>query len=451
MTLLNTANKLYVGATAIDKGYAGTNLVWQPPATGSWGSDEYLYGPGTNNPGAPSDPNTFMVGARMTILADGRITHFRYWHHGGSTPLSRYVTVWSDTGTLLASATSPTSVPGWNTYPLATPLNVTANQVIRAATGYPGSGVGASFAFDLAAPPIPSGPDLRFEAGVYTTPQASGGDTMFPDNTITPNHYYGDVVYQKKLAAYPAVLNSAAAWIDATQDSFADGAVITSYTSHSTSGRVFTGSGALNYRAAIDGKPRLDFNTGWLKSAGYTPPSSGFTFVIVKRITGVSPSSGIGMPMVYNEDAYNNYEMRLSSFLQIQMVYEYNNGAPAVTSDVVVTTARDYLIWCEWNTITNAPVRMFINNVLHGEGTFTPAGITAPTAALIIGTRGYAGDFPEIMQVGEAVVFNGVLSDAARTEVANYLIAKWSISLAARDAPTALPALPPFVNGAPPP
>jgi hypothetical protein len=228
--------------------------------------------------------------------------------------------------------------------------------------------------------------------------------------------------------SYPAVLNSAAAWIDATQDSFADGATITSYTSHSTSGRVFTGNGDLKYRAAVDGKPRLDFNTGWLKSAGYTPPSSGFTFVLLNRVTGVSPSSGIGMPMVYNEDAFNNYEMRLSNFLQIQMVYEYSMAAPAVTSDIVVATARDYLIWCEWNTITNAPVRLYINNVLHGESTFTPAGITTPTAALLIGTRGYAGDFPVIMQAGEAVVFNGVLSNADRNAVSSYLMTKWSVT-----------------------
>jgi len=444
MMLLNEASKVYFGANAAATVYRGSSLVWQPPATGAWGPEEGIYLPSATPVTAGVDAQTFSVGNNIRILVDGRITGIRHWRASNSSVTSHSVDIWTDAGASLAHGMTTGDVVGWNTFAI-TPIDVKAGDLIRVVHAHYGSGVGDSWPYTDTAHTSAS-PHLQWVQGVFGLPVDS-----FPNQTTGGYNYFVDVVFQEKLASYPAVLNSAAAWIDATQDSFADGAAITSYTSHSTSGRVFTGSGTLNYRASIDGKPRLDFNTGWLKSASYTPPSTGFTFVIVKRITGVSPSSGIGMPMVYNEDAYNNYEMRLSSFLQIQMVYEYNNGAPAVTSDVVVTTARDYLIWCEWNTITNAPVRMFINNVLHGEGTFTPAGITAPTAALIIGTRGYAGDFPEIMQVGEAVVFNGVLSDAARTEVANYLIAKWSISLAARDAPTALPALPPFVNGAPPP
>jgi hypothetical protein len=252
-------------------------------------------------------------------------------------------------------------------------------------------------------------------------------DKIYVGSSLASAVYAGANKVWPSAPTYPAVLNNAAAWIDATQDSFADGAAITSYTEHSTNHRVFTGSGTLNYRAAIDGKPRLDFNGGWLKYLNYAPPSSGFTFVIVNRITGVSPSSGIGMPMVYNEDAFNNYEMRLSSFLQMQAVWEYTAGSGAVTSDIVVTTNRDYLHWMDWNTVTGGPVRLFINNAPHGTGTFTPAGISVPTAAIIIGTRGYSGDFPVIMQVGEAVVFNGVLSDADRNAVSSYLMTKWAV------------------------
>lgn len=253
-------------------------------------------------------------------------------------------------------------------------------------------------------------------------------DEVYLGATAADRVYLGANLVWSSAPAYPAILDSAVAWLDATQDGFANGATITSYTSHSTSGRVFTGSSAVTYLTAVDGMPRLYFNGGWLKSASYTPPASGFTFVMVNRFTA-APPAGPGMPMVYNEDAFNNYEMRVSAFFQIQMVYEYSatGGSAVITQTGVETVGQDYLNWCEWNTVLGGLGRMYINNVFHGSFTSPISGITTPTAALIVGARGYSGDYPAVMQVGEAIVFNGVLSDADRTAVSDYLIAKWGL------------------------
>jgi hypothetical protein len=64
MTLLNTANKLFFGATAVDRVYLGAQLVWEPPVTGPTASLLQSFTPGT-------DRNDFTgeVGVRLGIGA----------------------------------------------------------------------------------------------------------------------------------------------------------------------------------------------------------------------------------------------------------------------------------------------------------------------------------------------------------------------------------------------
>ena len=111
---------------------------------------------------------------------------------------SRYIGLWKDDGTLLYGGTTTATAPGWNVQAI-TPINVTANQIIRVAYGYAGSAAAGGFAYN-SSPQTSVSANLRWEAGVYSTPVPSGGDDDFPTNTITPNNYYADIVYQKSLA-----------------------------------------------------------------------------------------------------------------------------------------------------------------------------------------------------------------------------------------------------------
>jgi hypothetical protein len=62
MALINTADKIFVGATPVDKVYAGANLVWEPEPAGPTASLVTSYTPGT-------DRNDFTgeVGVRLGI------------------------------------------------------------------------------------------------------------------------------------------------------------------------------------------------------------------------------------------------------------------------------------------------------------------------------------------------------------------------------------------------
>ena len=151
------------------------------------GPAESMY-PEVVTPGGPSDPNTFMLGNQIRIAVDGRIAAIRFYSWGKVT--TRYVALWSDAGELLASGNSVNEVFGWNVVPI-TPVTVFAGQVIRTTHGYKG----APDQFPYANSSGMGSTNLTWLAGVYTTPVPSGGEDDFPTNTITPNHYYTDVVF----------------------------------------------------------------------------------------------------------------------------------------------------------------------------------------------------------------------------------------------------------------
>jgi hypothetical protein len=205
MNVLNTADKLYFGATEVDRAYVGTHVVWEPPATGDWGPDESLYPAAAAAEGQA--PSILSLGSRIGILSDGRITHIRYWRASGMVP-SRTVMIWSDAGALLFSKTS-TGVPGWNSEPVSPPLAVSAGAVIRVAYGYAGSGADGYFGFIVSEAVHADTTNLDFISGCYHP----GGSADFPD-TIPgdASNYYADIIYQEALApplVVPSVWNAA--------------------------------------------------------------------------------------------------------------------------------------------------------------------------------------------------------------------------------------------------
>lgn len=188
MTVINEADALYLGAAPVDAVYVGSQKVW--PVV-HYGPEEYLY-PFSETASAPADPNTFMVGNQFHSTVDGIITGIKYYRHAGSAT-SRPLGLWLDDGTLLFSATTSGEVNGWNVYPID-PIDITAFTSYRVAYGYAGSAAAGYFAFNMTA--VSGSTHLVQTAGVYTTPVTSGGDDDFPNNTINPNHYYCDIVFQ---------------------------------------------------------------------------------------------------------------------------------------------------------------------------------------------------------------------------------------------------------------
>jgi hypothetical protein len=189
---LNDANKVFIGATPVDKVYAGANLVWEIEA---WGSNESMYlssaVPAVNG----ADANTFTVGAAVVALVPGRITAIRYYRTS-SMLTSRIVSLWANDGSVLYVSVNATGgVVGWNTVPI-TPVVFSVATAFRVTIGQSGTGASDGWGYTNAAL-VPATPHLRWDAGVYSDPVSSGGQDDYPNQITGSYHYFVDVVFQQ--------------------------------------------------------------------------------------------------------------------------------------------------------------------------------------------------------------------------------------------------------------
>jgi len=161
-------------------------------------------------PASASDPDTKAVelGVKFTADVPGLITGIRYYKSSTNTG-THTATLWSSTGTLLATATfSNESVSGWQQVNFAAPVAIAANSVYVASyhtdVGHYASN-GAYFAnsgFDH--PPLHAlSAGGNGGNGVYVY-----GASAFPTNTFNANNYWVDVVFS---AASPTTPTTAAA------------------------------------------------------------------------------------------------------------------------------------------------------------------------------------------------------------------------------------------------
>lgn len=220
----------------------------------------------------------------------------------------------------------------------------------------------------------------------------------------------------KVWASYPAILNSAVAWIDATQDTArADGSTITSYTSHSTSAKVLAAVATREpiFRANVGGKPRIAFTSDILQLANYQPPVTGMTYVMVSRKIVIATYCEL--------IAYRAHEMRVQGgqFTEGTMTPIFPR------STVSEATSVDYLHVVEFNNTTHA-CRVWINGLLTASGSGA-AEMVRTAGNLNFGGRDQLDLWGDIT-VSEAAVFDGMLSDADRVAVSSHLMTKWSIT-----------------------
>jgi hypothetical protein len=136
------------------------------------------------------------LGVKFTTDRAGTITGLKFYK--GATNTGTHVgSLWSSTGTLLATATfAAESASGWQTVMFATPVAVQANTVLVASyhttTGnYSATGAGLASAVDAA--PLHALADGASGAnGLY---QYSGGST-FPTQSYNATNYWVDVIFQ---------------------------------------------------------------------------------------------------------------------------------------------------------------------------------------------------------------------------------------------------------------
>ncbi|HEY3750305.1 MAG TPA: DUF4082 domain-containing protein [Pseudonocardiaceae bacterium] len=144
------------------------------------------------------DTSSVEVGTKVRFDAKGQVTGVRFFKGAGNTG-THVGSLWSSTGTLLASGTfTGETASGWQTLNFAAPINVNANTTYvvaylapngnySATPGYFGNNT-ASFN-QLHA--IADGVDGGNGVYMYT------GTSAFPSNTFNANNYWVDVLWQQ--------------------------------------------------------------------------------------------------------------------------------------------------------------------------------------------------------------------------------------------------------------
>lgn len=150
-----------------------------------------------------NDGQQIEVGMKFTSSAAGQVTALKFYRSPSDTG-QNVLGLWTSTGTSLASATfTNTAASGWQTVPLATPVNITANTTYVTSYHTTGAYVATNNFFANAV-----------TSGVLTAPSSasSGGNGVyryggnastgvFPNSTWNASNYYADVVFQPQLAA----------------------------------------------------------------------------------------------------------------------------------------------------------------------------------------------------------------------------------------------------------
>lgn len=279
----------YTGAAsfsyAISDGRGGTatataNLTVRAPSVSLFSSSD--------TPVVLSDPDTAQVnlGVRFTSSADGTINGIKYYK--GSGDIGTHTgSLWSSTGTLLATATFTNETSsGWQTVFFSNPVSITAGTTYVAS--YHSNGHYTSTGNYFAAPRL-NGP-LTAPAGnngVYTY----GADNLFPTSTYGATNYWVDVLYSPASGANRPPLAANDSGLSATQNSplsIPASALLANDTD--PDGDALTITGVSN---GAGGAASFDAPTSTITftpDSGYTGPAS-FTYAISDGRGGTASAS----------------------------------------------------------------------------------------------------------------------------------------------------------------
>jgi hypothetical protein len=156
--------------------------------------------PGTVDAG---DPASVELGVKFTSDLSGKITGIRFYKSGANTG-AHIGSLWSSTGTKLASATfTGETGSGWQQVNFATPVSITAGTVYVASYFAPAGHYSVDsgyFSAPVDDPPLHALQDGTNGNGVY----AYSGSSTFPNNTFGSSNYWVDVVFSNAAATAPA-------------------------------------------------------------------------------------------------------------------------------------------------------------------------------------------------------------------------------------------------------
>ena len=290
-----------------------------------------LWSSGTSpsNPSA-ADPSAVELGVRFRPDADGRITGIRFYK--GSTNTGTHTgTLWSNTGTVLATATfSNETATGWQQVNFTTPVNVTANTMYVASYHTNAGNYAADenyFTVPLDNSPLHAPADSGSTPnGVYRYGSTSG----FPSNTFHSTNYWVDVVYMPAAPTFG---------ISGTLGAGGAGATVSL-------------SGASTATTAADGSGNYAFTSLLAGSYTVTPSKVGVSF---------SPTS---------QNVTINSSSVTANFTSTVLTYTVSGTVSGtVVSGVTVSLSGG----SSATTTTDASGNFSFSNVVSGTYTVTPS------------------------------------------------------------------------------
>jgi Domain of unknown function (DUF4082)/Bacterial Ig domain len=238
-------------------------------------------------PAAPADPDTNAteVGVRFRSDVDGTISGIRFYK--GTTNTGTHTgSLWSNTGTLLATATFGTeTASGWQQVNFTTPVNITANTVYVASyhTAVGHYAADASYFATAGVDNVPLhalADGVSGANGVYI--YSAGG--VFPTNTFQSTNYWVDVVFNTAGPTYSISGN-----ISGTG---ASGTTVT-----------LTGTSSASTTADASG----NFTFTGLANGSYTvtPTKSGLTFAPLNQTVTISGANATAVNFTATGNTYN--------------------------------------------------------------------------------------------------------------------------------------------------
>ncbi|UPK30936.1 DUF4082 domain-containing protein (plasmid) [Bradyrhizobium sp. 195] len=233
-----------------------------------------------------SDASQVNLGVKFTSSAAGTITGIKYYK-GASDTGTHTGSLWSSTGTLLATATfTGETTSGWQTVTFGNPVSITAGTTYVASFHSNGRYTATGNYFTTA---HVNGP-LTAPAsgnGVYTY----GTGTLFPTSTFGATNYWVDVVFTTGGGANqsPAAANDSG--FNASQNSsltIAASALLANDTDPDGDALTITGvSGDVNGTASLNAQTNT---VTFTPTAGYTGPAS-FNYAIADGRGGTASAS----------------------------------------------------------------------------------------------------------------------------------------------------------------
>jgi hypothetical protein len=233
-----------------------------------------------------NDTSAVNLGLKFTASSSGFITAVRFYKESDNTG-SHIGSLWSSTGTLLASGTfSNESASGWQELDFTTPVAITAGTTY-VASYFTSTGHYALTSNGLASA-VTNGPMTALaNGGVY----AYGSGNAFPSLTFNSSNYWVDAVYSPTAGATPPTVTAVTPSSGSTGNpvSAAPTATFSQPVTPATVSFTLTGPGG----SAVPGS--VTFN-GANTVATFTPSSSlTASTAYTATVSGAQNSSGVAM------------------------------------------------------------------------------------------------------------------------------------------------------------